>query len=117
MPNISNEKMTFLTANYGLTAEQIQAFADAYQSAYYQMAGEIEMGWEEGGWYPEEPEAALIECIVDADRLEYYMDDYSEWCRDFRFKQELAHDIQEVRMPQWNLDYLKKKGMSSWMSR
>jgi len=114
---ISQEKMTFLTANYGLSSEQIQAFADAYQCAYYQVAGEIEMGWEECGWYPEEPEAAMIESIVDADRLVDYIDDYGSWCRDFAFKQELAHDIQEVRMPQWNLDYLKKKGMSCWMLR
>ena len=114
---ISNEKMTFLTANYGLSPEQIKAFADAYQTAYYQMAGEIEMSWGEGDCYPEDPEGAIIESIVDADRLKYHMDDYDSWCRDFLFKQELAHDIQEVRMPQWNLNYLKKKGKSSWMLR
>lgn len=114
---ISNEKMTFLTANYGLSPEQIKAFADAYQSAYYQMADDIEMSWEEGGWYPEDPEAALIECIVDADRLADYIPNYMDWCCDFKFKQELAHDIQEVRMPQWNLEYLKKQGKSSWMLR
>ena len=112
---ISNEKMTFLTANYGLTSEQVQAFADAYQSAYYQIGADIEDCWSEGGFYPEDPEGAMIEAICDADRLSDYIPDYMDWCYDFAFKQELAHDIQEVRMPQWNLDYLKKKGMSCWM--
>ena len=46
---ISQEKMTFLTANYGLTVHQINAFHEAYQHAYYSMAPEIEHSWEEGG--------------------------------------------------------------------
>ena len=114
---ISQEKMTFLTANYGLSPAQVEAFADAYQTAYHQMAGEIEYTWEEGGWYPEDPEAAMIECLIDADRLEPYIDDYMEWCFNFHMKQELAHDLLEVRMPQYNLDYLESKGLTSWMLR
>ena len=43
--SISPEKMTFLTANYGLSPAQVQAFADAYHTAYHQMAGEIEYSW------------------------------------------------------------------------
>ena len=39
---ISQEKMTFLTANYGLTEEQINDFYEGYLSAYQSMAGEIE---------------------------------------------------------------------------
>lgn len=112
---ISPEKMTFLTANYGLTPEQVQAFADAYQCAYYQMAGEIEYTWEESGWYPENPEAAMIEVVCDADRLHDYIDDYMDWCFDFVMKAELAHDILEVPMPKYNLDYLASKGLTSWM--
>ena len=115
--SISQEKMTFLTANYGLSPEQIEAFADAYHNAYYQMAGEIEMTWHEGGWMPENPEAAMIECLTDADRLEPYIVDYMDWCFDFVMKAELAHDILEVPMPQYNLDYLAQKGLSSWMLR
>ena len=112
---ISPEKMTFLTANYGLSPEQIQAFADAYQCAYYQMGAEIEYGWEESGWFPENPEAAMIEVVCDADRLHDYIDDYMDWCFDFVMKAELAHDILEVPMPKHNLDYLASKGLSSWM--
>ena len=114
---IPQEKMTFLTANYGLSPEQIEAFADAYQSAYYSMAGEIEMTWQEGGWMPENPESAMIECLVDADRLEQFMDDYMDWCFDFLMKQELAHDLNEVPMPQHLLDYLEHKGLTSWQLR
>ena len=115
--NISQEKMTFLTANYGLSPEQIQAFADAYHSAMYQMGGEIEYTWEESGWYPEDPEAAMIECLVDADRLEQYIPDYMDWCFDFVMKQELAHDLLEVRMPKHCIDYLRSQGKSAWMLR
>ena len=109
--------MTFLTANYGLSPAQIEAFADAYQSAYQSMAGEIEYTWEEGGWMPEDPESAMIECLCDADRLEDFMDDYMDWCFDFLMKQELAHDLLEVPMPKYNLDYLESKGLTSWMLR
>ena len=109
--------MTFLTANYGLSPEQIQAFADAYHSAMYQMGGEIEYTWEESGWYPEDPEAAMIECLVDADRLEQYIPDYMDWCFDFVMKQELAHDLLEVRMPKHCIDYLRSQGKSAWMLR
>ena len=115
--NISPEKMTFLTANYGLSPDQIQAFAEAYHTAMYQMAGEIQYSWAESGWMPEDPEAALIECLVDADRLEQYIEDYMDWCFDFLMKQELAHDLLEVPMPQHCVDYLTSKGLTSWMLR
>ena len=107
--------MTFLTANYGLSPAQINAFNEAYQSAYYSMAGEIEYSWEESGWTPEDPEACMIECLVDADRLERYIGDYMDWCFGFLMKAELAHDILEVPMPKHLLDYLEGNGKSSWM--
>ena len=109
--------MTFLSANYGLSPDQIQAFAEAYQTAYYQMAGEIEYTWEEGGWLPDDPESAMIECLVDADRLEQYIPDYMDWCFDFHMKQELAHDLNEVPMPKHCVDYLTSKGLTAWMLR
>ena len=114
---ISQEKMTFLTANYGLSPHQINAFYEAYQYAYYQMAGEIEATWHEGGWMPENPESAMIECLVDADRLESYIEDYMDWCFDFLMKQELAHDLNEVHMPKHCLEYLQSQGLTSWMLR
>ena len=112
---ISIEKMTFLTANYGLSPSQINAFNEAYQSAYYAMAGEIEYSWEEGGWYPEDPESCMIECLTDADRLERYIPDYMDWCFDFRMKQELAHDLLEVRMPSHCIKYLQSQGKTAWV--
>ena len=112
---IPQEKMTFLTANYGLSPEQINAFHEAYQSAYYSMAPEIEHTWHESGWYPENEESAMIECIVDADRLAQYMDDYMVWCFDFLMKQELAHDLMEVSLPKHLIDYLESQGKSAWM--
>ena len=112
---ISQEKMTFLTANYGLSPEQINSFFEAYQCAMYQMGGEIEYSWEESGYYPENYEAAMIECLVDADRLEQYIPDYMDWCFNFVMKQELAHDLLEVPMPQHCVDYLKSQGKSAWM--
>ena len=107
--------MTFLTANYGLSSSQINAFYEAYHTAMYQMGGEIEYSWEESGWAPEDPEAAMIECLVDADRLEQYIPDYMDWCFDFRMKQELAHDLLEHPMPQFCLDYLASVGKTCWM--
>ena len=114
---ISQEKMTFLSANYGLSREQILTFGQAYQSAMYQMGGEIEYSWEESGWTPEDPEAAMIECLVDADRLEPYVDDYMDWLFNFHMKQELAHDLLEVRMPKHCIEYLQSQGLTSWMLR
>ena len=114
---ISQAKMTFLTANYGLSPAQIVAFYEAYHSAMYQMGGEIEASWYESGWTPDNEESAMIECLVDADRLEPYIDDYMDWCFDFVMKAELAHDLLEVPMPQYNLDYLEQNGLSSWMLR
>ena len=114
---ISQEKMTFLTANYGLTVHQINAFHEAYQYAYYQMAAEIEMSWEEGGWTPDDPEAAMIECIVDADRLEPYIEDYMDWCFNFNMKQELAHDLLEKPMPKYCQDYLVSQGKTWWTNK
>ena len=69
MNNITIEKMLFLTANYGLSAEQVASFWNAYLTTYYQQAGEIEYAWEESGYFPEDPESAMIEVLVDADRL------------------------------------------------
>ena len=109
--------MTFLSANYGLSPSQVTAFAEAYQTAYQQMAGEIEYSWEEGGWYPEDPEAAMIECLVDADRLEPYIPDYINWCVNLRIKLELAHDLLDVRMPKFCIEYLQSQGLTSWMLR
>ena len=111
---ISNEKMTFLTANYGLTSAQVTAFFEAYHSAMYQMGAEIEYSWEESGWYPEDPESAMIECLVDADRLEQYIPDYMDWCFEFNMKQELAHDLLEVPMPQFCQEYLTSQGKTWW---
>ena len=113
---ISQEKMTFLSANYGLSPAQIIAFHEAYHTAMYQMGGEIEASWQESNWWPrEEDEAAcMIECLVDADRLEPYISGYMEWCFDFRMKQELAHDLLEVPMPQFCQDYLTSQGKTWW---
>ena len=114
---ISQEKMTFLTANYGLTVHQINAFYEAYQYAMYQQGAEIEYAWEESGHFPENPESAMIEVLVDADRLEQYIEDYMDWCYDFHMKMELAHDLLEVPMPKYCVDYLQSKGLTSWMLR
>lgn len=115
--NISTEKMTFLSANYGLSPEQIEAFAHAYQTADSHMAAEIYYSWEESGWTPDDEECAMIECLVDADRLEDYIPDYMDWCFDFLMKAELAHDLLEVPMPQHLLDYLAHQGLTSWQLR
>ena len=112
--NISPEKMTFLTANYGLTPEQIQSFALAYQSAYYQMAGEIEMSWDESGYYPDSPEEAMIECLVDADRLEPYIPGYMDWCFEFRCKMELVYDLKNMEPPKFCRDYLRSQEKTWW---
>lgn len=114
---ISPEKMTFLTANYGLSPVQITQFYEAYHTAMYQMGGEIEASWHESGWTPDNEESAMIECLVDADRLADYINDYMEWCFDFHMKMELAHDLLEVRMPKYCIEYLESKGLSSWMLR
>ena len=107
--------MTFLTANYGLTADQITRFFEAYHCAMYQMGGEIEYSWQESGYWPDNEEAAMIECLCDADRLHDYIDDYMDWCFDFVMKQELAHDLLEVPMPSHCIDYLTTTGRSWWL--
>ena len=112
--NISPEKMTFLTANYGLSPEQVESFANGYNSAYWQMAGEIEYTWEEGGYYPDNPEEAMIECLVDADRLRNFIDDYDAWCFDFLFKMELIYDLKNMEPPPYFREYLKKEGKTWW---
>ena len=114
--NISPQKMTFLTENYGLTSDQITQFYQAYCSADSQMGGEIEYSWEEQGWTPDNPEACMIECLCDADRLGDYIDDYYEWCSPFLMKQELAHDLLEVPMPKHLLNYLASQGKKSWLN-
>ena len=114
--NISPQKMTFLTENYGLTSDQITRFYQAYCNVNDHMCGEIEFNWQESGWYPEDPEACMIECLCDADRLSDYIDDYSNWCSGFLMKAELAHDLLEVPMPKHLLDYLASQGKKSWLS-
>ena len=113
---ISQEKMTFLTANYGLSPEQIEAFNEAYQHAYYSMAPEIQYGREEGGHFPEDPESAMIEVLVDADRLEQYIPAYMDWCFDFHHKTELLYDLRNERPPEWCLPHLEREGMSYWLA-
>ena len=113
---ITQEKMTFLTANYGLTVHQINAFYEAYQYAMYQMGAEIEMSWEESGWTPDDPESAMIECLLDADRLEYYIEDYMDWCFEFHYKTELLYDLRNERPPEWCLPHLEREGMSYWLA-
>ena len=108
--------MTFLTENYGLTSDQITRFYQAYCNVNDHMGGEIEFNWQESGWYPEDPEACMIECLCDADRLSDYIDDYSNWCSGFLMKAELAHDLLEVPMPKHLLDYLASQGKKSWLS-
>lgn len=114
--NISPELMTFLTANYGLTTDQIVAYAEAYNSAYWSMAGEIEYTWQEGGYYPEDEEAAMIECLCDADRLRDYMGDaqYDAWCYDFLYKMELVYDLMCKEPPGYLQEYLLSSGKTWW---
>ena len=112
--NQTPEKITFLTANYGLTPGQIASFVDAYNTAYYSEGGEIEYAWEEGGYVPDDPQAAMIECLVDADRLEAYMEDYMDWCFDFRFKMELVYDLKSMTPPQFLKDYLTSQDKTWW---
>ena len=107
--------MTFLTANYGLSPQQITAFYEGYQSAFSHMAGEIEYSWQDMGWWPENEEATMIECLCDADRLEPYIDDYMDWCFGFLMKAELAHDLLEVPMPSHLTEYLHGRNLTSWM--
>ena len=114
--NISKAKMTFLTANYGLSPQQIEAFYQGLHSANAQMGGEIEYSWQESGYWPENPQAAMIECLCDADRLHDFIDDYMDWCFDFLMKAELAHDLLEEPMPQHLTDYLTSQGKQSWMA-
>ena len=106
--------MTFLTANYGLSEEQIEAFADGLGRAYWSHSAEIEQSWAESGWTPENAEDAMIECLIDADRLEDFLDDYDTFWQDWLFKQELAHDLYDVPMPEHLAQYLQSKGMTWW---
>ena len=106
--------MTFLTANYGLTTDQIKAICDGFAQAYYAMAGEIEYNWEESGWYPEDPQGAMIECLVDADRLEPYIEGYMDWCFNFTMKMEVVYDLMNEAPPQFCQDYLTKQGKTWW---
>ena len=112
--NISPEKTTFLSANYGLSPEHIKSFAEAFTTAYYQMAGEIEYSWEESGWTPEDPQAALVECLTDADRLEPFMTGYMDWCFDFVYKQELVYDLMAETPPRHLREYLEQQGKTWW---
>ena len=114
--NIPNEKMTFLTANYGLSPAQIEAFWIGYNEAYHSMAAEIECTWHEGGWYPEDPEDAMIECLVDADRLEQFIPDYMDWCFDFLYKMELVYDLKNLEPPGELQEYLLSTGKTWWLA-
>ena len=113
--NIPPAKMTFLTANYGLSPQQIEAFYQGYCSANAQMGGEIEYSWQEMGYWPENPHAAMIECLCDADRLHDFIDDYMDWCFDFLMKAELAHDLLDEPMPEHLLSYLHSTNRQSWL--
>ena len=106
--------MTFLTANYGLTPDQITRFYEGYCEAYQSMAGEIEYTWQEGGWYPDDEYAAMVECLCDADRLEQFIHDYMDWCFDFHCKMELVYDIEDKKQIPYCQDYLKSTGRTSW---
>ena len=106
--------MTFLTANYGLTPDQILSLASGYNMAYQSMAGEIEMNWDECGYYPDCPDEAMIECLVDADRLEHYIEGYMEWCFGFRMKMELVYDLKNMEPPQFCRDYLRSQEKTWW---
>ncbi len=114
--HISQEKMTFLTANYGLSPEQIEAFARAYQEAYYHMGPEIEMSWDESGYYPDCPEEAMIECLVDADRLEPFIVDYMAWCFNFNMKMELIYDLKNMEPPEYCRNYLRSQEKTWWVA-
>ena len=115
---ISQEKMTFLTANYGVSPKNINQFIEAMEhvisDCYYDILEAFQGVGEESDFYANE-EAILIETAVDADRLAHYIEDYDDWCRDFSYKMELAHDIKEVPMPQFLVDYLKRNNKTSWM--
>ena len=113
---ISPEKMTYLTSNYGLSVQQVTSFASALEHCEWEIGPEIEQAWEEGGWTPEDPRSAMIECCIDADRLERWIDDYMDWCFDFKYKLFLAHDLREhpIQDKFW-LDWLKDQKMSTWM--
>ena len=112
--NISPEKMTFLTANYGLTPKQVTDFYEGYCSAYQSMAAEIEYAWHEGGWYPDDEYAAMVECLCDADRLEQFIPNYMDWCFDFVSKMELVYDIEDKKQLDYNQKYLESTGRTSW---
>jgi len=111
---LTQQKMTFLTANYGLSAAQVEAFADGLGKAYWSHSAEIEQSWAESGWKPENPAGAMIECLVDADRLEDFLDDYEAFWKEWLFKQELAYDLYDVDMPLFLTEYLRKNNMTWW---
>lgn len=114
---VEPEKMTFLTANYGLTNDQIHGFFKSYMLAEQNLSTEIEYGWEEYDYYPDDPQVAMIEVLVEGDLLSYYLIDYDDWCRNFPFKQALVHDLLEIPHTPEILQLLESNGMSSWMSR
>ena len=106
--------MTFLTANYGLTPKQVTDFYEGYCSAYQSMAAEIEYSWHEGGFYPDDEYAAMVECLCDADRLSDYVEDYMQWCFDFIPKMELVYDLEDKKQLPYNQKYLHSTGRTSW---
>ena len=111
---ITPVKMTFLTANYGLSEEQVEAFADGLGKAYWSHSAEIEGSWAESGWEPENAQDAMIECLIDADRLEDFIDDYEAFWMHWPFKMSLAHDLYDVRMPKHLACHLVSNNLTWW---
>jgi len=111
---ISQEKMTFLTANYGLSEKQVEAFADALAMAYQANSAEIELNWDECNWRPESPRHAMVEALIDADGLYEFLDNYEHTWIYWDFKQELAIDLWNLEMPPNRSNWLKRNSKSSW---
>ena len=111
---LTKQKMTFLTANYGLSEKQVEAFADGLGRAYWSHSAEIEQSWAESGWTPENAEDAMIECLIDADRLEDFLDDYEAFWMHWPFKMALAHELYDVRMPRHLAYHLSLHNLTSW---
>ena len=118
MYNISQEKMTFLTANYGLSPENISQFYEAMEQVisecYHDILEAFQSTGEEDDFYKNE-EAILIETACDANRMDRFIP--GDWIDDFRQGMELAHDLKEVAPPQWIVNYLEREGKTMWMLR
>ena len=111
---ISQEKMTFLTANYGLSEKQVEAFADALAMAYQANSAEIELSWTECNWHPESPRHAMVEALIDAEGLYEFLDNYEHTWIYWDHKQELAIDLWNLEMPPKHSNWLKRNNKTSW---